>query len=135
MTPLAPGTFSPTENAPCLSDSLFTIVAHESLGNTPMLVASSEIGNVVIAIDDGSDDTTATDGVHSEQNMLRVASCVPSFVRCGFAGAVGTGTGAAGGRCGACAGSPRYFASMMWPTAFAANTAQTITTMAPITQK
>ena len=46
-----------------------------------MLVASSTSGSDVIAIDDGSVLTASTGGVHSEQNMLRVASWPPSLLR------------------------------------------------------
>ena len=66
--------------------------------------------------------------------MLRVASCAPSLLRVGFAGDVGAcidrhDVAARASR------SPRNFASMMWLVAFAANTAHTITTAPPRTQK
>jgi hypothetical protein len=79
---LAPGTLSPTAYAPCFWFSLLMIVAYDSSGLGPMLVASSASGSDVIATDDGSlDCLTSTVGVQSEQNMLRLASCPPSLLR------------------------------------------------------
>src|SRR5262245_47882152 len=70
----APGTLSPTAYAPCFWLSLLMIVAYDSSGRGPMLVASSASGNDVIATDDGSADRVSTAGVQSEQNMLRPAN-------------------------------------------------------------
>src|SRR5262245_50659200 len=70
----APGTRSPTAYAPCFWFSLLMIVAYDSSGLGPMLVASSASGSVVIATDDGSADRVSTAGVQSEQNMLRPAN-------------------------------------------------------------
>jgi hypothetical protein len=74
-----------------------------------------------------------TGGVHSEQNMLRVANVVPSLLRTCFAGCIGDGI--AGCTRGVLLESPRNFASMTWLVAFAANTEHTSTTAAPSTQK
>src|SRR5438477_12916572 len=108
------------------------IVAYDSSGRGPMLVASSASGSDVIAIDDGSLDVVLTAGVHSEQNMLRLASCPPSLLRTATTGV--SVRGAIGVIFGACSGSPRYLASTMWFAAWAANTAQAITTITPSTQ-
>src|SRR3954470_11669704 len=79
---LAPGIWSPTANAPCFWFSVLVIVAYDSSALSPMLVASKVSGSEVIAICDGSDDSlVSTAGVHSEQNMLRLASWVPSLLR------------------------------------------------------
>src|SRR5262245_23702068 len=131
---LAPGTRSPTAYAPCFWFSLLMIVAYDSSGVGPMLVASSASGSDVIATDDGSDDTlTSTVGVQSEQNMLRPASCAPSLLRAATTGVSGRGMIAA--TLGPWSGSPRYLASTMCAVALAANTAHTITTTPPSTQK
>src|SRR5262245_43825065 len=105
------------------------IVAYDSSDRGPMLVASSETGSDVIATDDGSADLFSTAGVHSEQNMLRVASWAPSLRRTAATGAAAVGITAV--VLDACSGSPRYLASTMWLVALAANTAQTTTTTPP----
>src|SRR4051812_18864983 len=109
------------------------IVAYESCECSPMLVASSASGSVVVAISDGSADWVATAGVQSEQNMLRPWNWPPSLLRA--AATVGWLWVAIGAIFGACSGSPRNLASTMWLVALAANTAHTTTVTAPSTQK
>src|SRR5512140_1034978 len=106
------------------------IVAYDSSIFGPMLVASSASGSDVTPIADGSDAlVVSTAGVQSEQNMLRCASGPPSLLRAAMTGALVVGT--TGVIFGPCSGSPRYFASTTWLVAFAANTAQIITTSPP----
>src|SRR5262245_35352329 len=108
------------------------IVAYESLGFVLTIVASSTSGRLVVLICDGSAFATAGGGVHSEQNMLRVANGARSLLRVCFAGCA---VGSTAATRGAFAESPRYFASTTWLVAFAANTAQMNTAVAPRTQK
>src|SRR5882672_6441658 len=109
------------------------IVAYESCGRGPMLVASSATGSAVSAICDGSVDCVLTAGVQSEQNMLRPLNWPPSLLRAAATGAWVCAT--TGVIFGACSGSGRYLASTMWLVALAANTAQVTTVTAPSTQK
>src|SRR5437879_1445514 len=105
------------------------IVAYDRSLLRLTFVASRISGSDVVWIEDGSLLTTVTDGVHSEQNMSRVANAVPSLLRVCLTGCIGAGT--AGWTFAGWSGSPRYFASTMWLVAFAANTEHTITTAPP----
>src|SRR5688500_13080605 len=108
------------------------IVAYAAPGFVLTIVAGSTNGRLVVWIWDGSAFATTAGGVHSEQNVVRVANGAPSLLRDTFAGCI---VGRTAATRGVFDESPRNLASTPWLVAFAAKIAQINTDSAPRTQK